>query len=81
MTNFLKSFIADESGASAAEYALIIAIVGVGIGAAALVLGQNVTQAVGDAANDVAECNDGGSWSYSPDATGVAYDGGSCTDY
>ncbi len=59
MKTFLKSFIADESGASAAEYALIIAIVGVGIGAAALVLGQNVTAAVGDAANDVHNCNDG----------------------
>ena len=57
MKNFLKSFIADESGASAAEYALIIAIVGVGIGAAALVLGNNVTNAVGEAANDVNDCN------------------------
>ena len=31
MKTFLKNFIADESGASAAEYALIIAIVGVGL--------------------------------------------------
>lgn len=79
--SFIKNFIADESGASAAEYALIIAIVGVGIGAAALVLGQNVTQAVGDAANDVADCNNATDWSYSPDGSGVTYDGGSCTDY
>ncbi|WP_246844893.1 Flp family type IVb pilin [Altererythrobacter sp. TH136] len=57
MKTFLKSFIADESGASAAEYALIIAIVGVGIGAAALVLGNNVTNAIGTAANDVHNCN------------------------
>lgn len=57
MKTFLKSFIADESGASAAEYALIIAIVGVGIGAAALVLGDNVTAAVGGAANEVDDCN------------------------
>ena len=57
MTNFLKGFIADESGASAAEYALIIAVVGVGIGAAALVLGANVEAAVGGAANDVHSCN------------------------
>lgn len=54
---FIKNFIADESGASAAEYALIIAIVGVGIGAAALVLGNNVTNAIGGAANDVDACN------------------------
>ena len=54
---FIKNFIADESGASAAEYALIIAIVGVGIGAAALVLGNNVTNAIGTAADDVHACN------------------------
>jgi pilus assembly protein Flp/PilA len=58
MKTFLKNFIADESGASAAEYALIIAVVGVGIGAAALVLGNNVQEAVGDAANEVGACND-----------------------
>ena len=57
MKTFLKNFIADESGASAAEYALIIAVVGVGIGAAALVLGANVQEAIGDAANDVYDCN------------------------
>jgi pilus assembly protein Flp/PilA len=57
MKTFLKNFIADESGASAAEYALIIAIVGVGIGAAALVLGNNVTNAVGTAADEVNDCN------------------------
>lgn len=59
MTNFLKTLVRDESGASAAEYALIIAIVGVGIGAAALVLGNNVTFAVGTAADEVDSCNDG----------------------
>lgn len=60
MKNFLKTFVADESGASAAEYALIIAVVGVGIGAAALVLGANVSQAVGTAADDVYACNNAG---------------------
>lgn len=58
MKDFLKTFLKDESGASAAEYALIIAIVGVGIGAAALALGNNVTAAIGGAANDVHDCND-----------------------
>jgi pilus assembly protein Flp/PilA len=58
MKTFIKNFIADESGASAAEYALIIAVVGVGIGAAALVLGQNVESAVGNAANNVHNCNE-----------------------
>ncbi|MGX7953475.1 Flp family type IVb pilin [Tsuneonella sp. HG249] len=74
MKNFLKTFVADESGASAAEYALIIAIVGVGIGAAALVLGNNVTAAIGGAANDVDQCNKsttnkGVSTSWSPSDT------------
>lgn len=39
---FLQRFCNDESGGSAAEYALILAVVGPGIGAAALVLGANV---------------------------------------
>lgn len=57
MKTFLKTFLKDESGASAAEYALIIAIVGVGVGAAALALGNNVSAAIGGAATDVHECN------------------------
>jgi pilus assembly protein Flp/PilA len=69
---FLKKFLADESGASAAEYALIIAIVGVGIGATALALGSNVTTAIGGASNDVAACGNG-----SADATIGTY----VTDY
>jgi pilus assembly protein Flp/PilA len=63
MTNFLKTFVRDESGASAAEYALILAIVGVAIGAAALTLGANVRDAIAGASNDVYACNH---------ATGVA---------
>jgi pilus assembly protein Flp/PilA len=59
MTNFLKNFVRDESGASAAEYALILAIVGVAIGGAALTLGGNVRAAIGDAAVDVHKCNNG----------------------
>jgi pilus assembly protein Flp/PilA len=57
MSKFFTSFLRDESGASAAEYALIIAIVGVGVGAAALALGANVTQAVGNASDEVHACN------------------------
>lgn len=69
MKTFLKNFIADESGASAAEYALIIAVVGVGIGAAALVLGNNVALAVSDAAEDVGSCGQAAA-----DADPSAYD-------
>ena len=49
--NFIRSFIRDESGASAAEYALILAIVGAGIVTAAVLLGG----AIGDAMTGAAE--------------------------
>jgi pilus assembly protein Flp/PilA len=55
MLKFVKSFIADESGASAAEYALILAIVGTGIAAAAVTLGGAITTAMDDAS----DCIDG----------------------
>ncbi len=42
MVNFLKSFIRDESGATAIEYALIAAVLGVGILAAAQALKGNI---------------------------------------
>lgn len=38
----LRAFLRDESGTSSAEYALILGVVGVGVGAATLVLGANV---------------------------------------
>ena len=57
MKTFLNAFIADETGASAAEYALILAIVGVAIGAAALALGANVRAAIADASEEVYDCN------------------------
>jgi pilus assembly protein Flp/PilA len=53
MVKFLKSFVADESGASAAEYALILAIVGGGIAVAALALGGAITGAMQTAANTI----------------------------
>jgi pilus assembly protein Flp/PilA len=59
MTKFFREFLRDESGASAAEYALILAIVGAGIGGAALVLGNNVDAAISGAAGKVADCTAG----------------------
>jgi pilus assembly protein Flp/PilA len=47
-----QRFIADDSGASAAEYAMIIAIVGGAIAVAALALGGTI----GTAMNARAEC-------------------------
>lgn len=49
MTNFLKNFVADESGASAAEYALILAVVGVGIVGAATALSGGIAAAMNNA--------------------------------
>ena len=79
MKTFLKNFVADESGASAAEYALIIAVVGVGIGAAALVLGNNVSLAVGNAAEEVGECGQQGVDNPIPGAYDTDVAGTECT--
>jgi pilus assembly protein Flp/PilA len=51
MSNFVK-MIKDESGASAAEYALILAIVGSVIALAAIFL----SGAIGNAMNDAGAC-------------------------
>ena len=56
MKTFLKTFLNDESGASAAEYALILAVVGVAIGAGALVLGQNIGVSIDKASDRVQDC-------------------------
>ncbi|WP_338502761.1 Flp family type IVb pilin [Sphingomonas kaistensis] len=49
----------DESGASAAEYALILAIVGTGIAAAALFLGGEVSRAMNGAGDRICADPDG----------------------
>ena len=49
MKNFI-SLIRDDSGASAAEYALILAIVGTAIALAAIFLGDTIATAMNDAA-------------------------------
>jgi pilus assembly protein Flp/PilA len=56
MKTFLKTFLADESGASAAEYALILVVVGIGIVASGLLL----TDAIADSMRDASECIDTG---------------------
>jgi pilus assembly protein Flp/PilA len=50
MLKFVKTFVSDESGASAAEYALILAIVGTGIAGAAFLLGGAIKTAISNAA-------------------------------
>ena len=49
MINLLKAFGRDESGAAAAEYALILGIVGTAIALAASGLGAAVASAIGRA--------------------------------
>ena len=46
MTKFVTSFVTDESGASAAEYALILAIVGSAIALAAIGLGSAIKNSI-----------------------------------
>jgi pilus assembly protein Flp/PilA len=55
MTHFLKTFLSDTSGAAAAEYALILAIVGSAIALAAVALGGAVATAMNDAATCVGD--------------------------
>ncbi|WP_168713103.1 MULTISPECIES: Flp family type IVb pilin [Sphingomonas] len=50
MNTFVK-MMKDEAGASAAEYALILAIVGTGIAVAAVTLGNSIAGAMGRATN------------------------------
>lgn len=51
MRKFVTSFLRDDSGASAAEYALILAIVGSAIAFAAVSLGSTISSAMGEAEN------------------------------
>ncbi|WP_265587345.1 Flp family type IVb pilin [Sphingomicrobium arenosum] len=51
MTNFIK-MIKDENGGSAAEYALILAIIGATVAIASILLGN----AIGGAMNDASNC-------------------------
>jgi len=46
MRNILKLFLFTESGAAAAEYALLVAIIGGGIALAALALGTGISAAL-----------------------------------
>ena len=53
---FVKTFIRDESGASAAEYALILAVVGAGIALAAFALGEAIGDSINSATDTVKAC-------------------------
>ena len=57
MTTLLK-MMKDESGASAAEYALIIAIIGTAMGLAAIGLSQQITASISGASGEIQEVRD-----------------------
>jgi pilus assembly protein Flp/PilA len=56
MTNFVRKFVNDESGASAAEYALILVVIGLAIVVAATTL----SGAIGGAMTKAASCINSG---------------------
>ena len=56
MTKFLVDLVRDESGAAAAEYALILAIVGAGIAGAAYFLGTSISSSMGATAVKITNC-------------------------
>jgi pilus assembly protein Flp/PilA len=56
--NFVAGFVKDEGGASAAEYALILAIVTTGIAGATIFLGQTISGAISDAASCISDAKD-----------------------
>ncbi|MFM5895544.1 MAG: Flp family type IVb pilin [Novosphingobium sp.] len=70
MTNLLRDFVRNESGAAAAEYALILAVIGSAIGAAAFLLGGAVKTSIGASKTQVVNCT--------PDATTGLIDPNSC---
>lgn len=50
----IKKFVADESGISAVEYALLLALIGAGIAAAAFALGDQVEANITTATTELA---------------------------
>jgi pilus assembly protein Flp/PilA len=67
MVKFVKSFVMDESGASAAEYALILAIIGSLIAFTAIALGGEVQEALVRAESELATANTAAAAGYAPD--------------
>ena len=51
----ITSFLKEQDGASAAEYALILAIVGAAIAAAAIFLGSTIASAINSAASCISQ--------------------------
>ena len=59
MIKFIREFANDDAGAAAAEYVLILAIVGAGIGAGAFFLGSTIKGALSGRASAISSCANG----------------------
>lgn len=53
MLPIIRQFVMDEEGASAAEYALLVALITVAMAAAVTTLGTNITNAITSAASKI----------------------------
>jgi len=54
MRSIIKSYFSDESGAAAAEYALILTIIGTALAAAVITLGSDIATALTKAGTVIA---------------------------
>jgi len=61
MLNAIRTFVKEEDGASAAEYALLLVVITLGIVGAVTTLGNNISAAIYSAANCLTREGCGGS--------------------
>lgn len=57
MRSIIKSYLSDESGAAAAEYALILTIIGTALAGAVVILGNDIATALKAAGSTIASYN------------------------
>jgi pilus assembly protein Flp/PilA len=57
MRNNIKSYFSDESGAAAAEYALILTIIGTALAGAVVILGNDIATALKNAGSTISAYN------------------------
>jgi pilus assembly protein Flp/PilA len=56
MTKFFRDFLRDESGAAAAEYVLILAVIGGAIAAGAYTLGTSISEGLTAKSTQIDKC-------------------------
>ena len=61
MLNAIRTFVKEEDGASAAEYAVLLVVISLGIVGAVTTLGNNISTAIHSAANCLTSGGCGGS--------------------